>query len=281
MADSYERDITVGSVVGIKTIENFTAKRYDRAPIKRVELHAHTMMSDMDAVVDVQKLVRRAFDWGHPAVAITDHGVVQSFPQADHTINPKSFTDPEERARAEKFKVIFGLEAYLVDDVKEVVTKGKGQSLSEDDFVVFDIETTGFSKVNDRIIEIGAVKVSKGQIVDRYSTFINPKIPIPYNITQLTSISDDMVVDAPFIEDALLEFLEFSKDSVMVAHNASFDMGFIIQNAQILGIENDSTYIGLKKRFSKLEDQQDPINNIVSIWGKEGIEKAMKNYYSK
>ena len=243
MADSYERDITVGSVVGIKTIENFTAKRYDRAPIKRVELHAHTMMSDMDAVVDVQKLVRRAFDWGHPAVAITDHGVVQSFPQADHTINPKSFTDPEERARAEKFKVIFGLEAYLVDDVKEVVTKGKGQSLSEDDFVVFDIETTGFSKVNDRIIEIGAVKVSKGQIVDRYSTFINPKIPIPYNITQLTSISDDMVVDAPFIEDALLEFLEFSKDSVMVAHNASFDMGFIIQNAQILGIENDSTYI--------------------------------------
>ena len=243
MADTYERDITIGSVVGIKVIENFTAKRYDRAPIKRVELHAHTMMSDMDAVVDVQKLVRRAFDWGHPAVAITDHGVVQSFPQANHTINPKSFSDPEEKARAEKFKVIFGMEAYLVDDVKEVVTNGKGQSLSEDDFVVFDIETTGFSKVNDRIIEIGAVKVSSGEIVDRFSTFVNPKIPIPYNITQLTSINDEMVIDAPAIEDALLEFMEFSKDTVLVAHNASFDMGFIIQNAQILGLTNEFTYI--------------------------------------
>jgi DNA polymerase-3 subunit alpha (Gram-positive type) len=227
MADSYERDITIGSVVGIKAIENFTAKRYDKAPMKRVELHAHTMMSDMDAVVDVQKLVRRAFDWGHPAVAITDHGVVQSFPQANHTINPKSFSDPEDKARAEKFKVIFGMEAYLVDDIKEVVTNGKGQSLSEDDFVVFDIETTGFSKVNDRIIEIGAVKVSKGEIIGRFSTFVNPKIPIPYKITQLTSITDEMVVNAPAIEDALLDFLEFSKGTVLVAHNASFDMGFL------------------------------------------------------
>lgn len=243
MTDTYERDITVGSVVGIKTIEDFTGKRHDRAPKKRVELHAHTMMSDMDAVVDVQKLVRRAFDWGHPAIAITDHGVVQSFPAADHTINPKSITDPEEKARAEKFKVIYGMEAYLVDDVKEVVSNGKGQSLSESDFVIFDIETTGFSKINDRIIEIGAVKVCRGEIVDRYSTFVNPKIPIPYNITQLTSISDDMVLEAPVIEDALKDFLAFSRDCVLVAHNASFDMGFIIQNAQRLGLSKEFTYI--------------------------------------
>ena len=243
MADSYEKDITVGSVVGIKTISDFTSKRYDRAPVKRVELHAHTMMSDMDAVVDVQKLVRRAFDWGHPAVAITDHGVVQSFPVAGNTINPKYITDPAEKERAEKFKVIFGLEAYLVDDVKEIVTNGREQSLTDDDFVVFDIETTGFSKINDRIIEIGAVKISNGEVIDRFSTFVNPKIPIPYNITQLTSINDEMVVEAPFIEDVLLEFLEFCKDSVLVAHNASFDMGFIIQNAQKLGLSSKFTYL--------------------------------------
>ena len=243
MGDSYEKDITIGSVVGIKAIDDFTVKRCDMAPVKRVELHAHTMMSDMDAVVDVQKLVRRAFDWGHPAVAITDHGVVQAFPHASLTIDPKKFTDPEEKARAEKFKVIYGMEAYLVDDVKEVVVNGKGQSLTDDVFVVFDIETTGFSKVNDRIIEIGAVKIAKGEIIDRFSTFVNPKIPIPYNITHLTSITDDMVVNAPFIEEALLKFFEFCEDSVLVAHNASFDMGFIMQNSQNLGIEKEFTYI--------------------------------------
>lgn len=243
MADSYERDITIGSVVGIKTIDDFTSKRYDRAPVKRVELHAHTMMSDMDAVVDVKKLVRRAFEWGHRAVAITDHGVVQSFPEANYALNPKAFSDPEEQARAKDFKVIYGMEAYLVDDIKEVVVNGKGQSLIEDDFVVFDIETTGFSRINDRIIEIGAVKISKGQIVDRYSTFVNPKMPIPYEIEQLTSINDDMVVDAPVIEDVLPEFLNFCKDAVLVAHNASFDMGFIIRNAQVLGLTSEFTYI--------------------------------------
>lgn len=243
MADTYERDITIGSVVGIKTIEDFSAKRYDRAPVKRVELHAHTMMSDMDAVVDVKKLIRRAFDWGHPAVAITDHGVVQAFPDAGNALNPKSFSDPTEQARAKDFKVIFGMEAYLVDDIKEVVTNGQGQSLIEDDFVVFDIETTGFSKVNDKIIEIGAVKISKGEIIDRYSSFVNPQIPIPYEIEQLTSIRDDMVVDAPTIEDVLPEFLEFCKDTVLVAHNASFDMGFIIQNVKVIGLDSIFTYI--------------------------------------
>lgn len=243
MADTYEKDITIGSVVGIKTIDDFTSKRHDLAPVKRVELHAHTMMSDMDAVVDVKKLIRRAFDWGHPAVAITDHGVVQAFPDAGNALNPKSFSDPKDQARAKEFKVIYGMEAYLVDDIKEVVTNGQGQSLLEDDFVVFDIETTGFSKINDKIIEIGAVKISKGEVIDTYSTFVNPQIPIPYEIEQLTSIRDDMVVEAPIIEDVLCEFLEFCGESVMVAHNASFDMGFIIQNANSIGIDKPFTYI--------------------------------------
>ena len=245
MADTFERDITIGSVVGIKTIDDFTSKRHDRAPVKRVELHAHTMMSDMDAVVDVKNLVRRAFEWGHSAVAVTDHGVVQAFPDANHAINTitrKDYSDPAEEQRAKDFKVIYGMEAYLVDDIKEVVTRGAGQSL-DDEFVVFDIETTGFSRINDRIIEIGAVKISKGEVIDNYSTFVNPNIPIPYEITQLTSIQNEMVIDAPTIEEALPEFLEFCKGAVMVAHNASFDMGFIIRNAKLQGLDREFTYI--------------------------------------
>lgn len=243
MADTFERDITVGSVVGIKKTDDFRTRRMDRSLSKRVELHAHTMMSDMDAVVDVKKLVRRAFEWGHPAVAITDHGVVQAFPEANHALNPKDYSDPEEQARAKAFKVIYGMEAYLVDDLQEVVTNGQGQSLTEDDFVVFDIETTGFSKNSDKIIEIGAVKVSKGEITEKYSTFVNPQMPIPYEIEQLTSINDSMVCDAPIIDEVLPEFLEFCKGCVLVAHNASFDTGFIIKNAQNLGLESKFTYI--------------------------------------
>lgn len=242
MADTFEKDITIGSVVGIKTIDDFTSRRHDNSPVKRVELHAHTMMSDMDAVVDVKKLVRRAFKWGHSAVAITDHGVVQSFPDASHALNPRDYSDPAEQQRAKDFKVIYGMEAYLVDDLKEVVTGDMEQSL-DDDFVVFDIETTGFSKINDRIIEIGAVKISKGEIVDRYSSFVNPEVPIPYKITDLTSITDDMVINAPTIEKVLPEFIEFCKGTVMVAHNATFDMGFIIRNANIQGIKDKFTYI--------------------------------------
>ncbi len=240
--DTYERDILIGSVVGIKTISDFTASRMDMSPIKRVELHAHTMMSDMDSVVDVKKFVKRAFQWGHSAVAITDHGVVQSFPEANHALNPKDYKDENEQKRAKEFKIIYGMEAYLVDDIKEVVTNGKGQSL-EDTFVVFDIETTGFSATTNKIIEIGAVKVVKGQVADTYSTFVNPEVPIPYEIEQLTSINDNMVLGAPKIEEVLPKFLEFCGDSVLVAHNASFDVGFISKNAQRQGLTLDSTVI--------------------------------------
>lgn len=240
--DTYERDITIGSVTGIKTISDFTSVRSDHAPKKRVELHAHTMMSDMDSVVDVKALVKRAFQWGHKAVAVTDHGVVQAFPDASHALNPKDYADENEQKRAKEFKVIYGMEAYLVDDIKEVVTNSKGQSL-DDSFVVFDIETTGLSQNRDKIIEIGAVKINGGQIVDKFSTFINPEIPIPYEIEELTSITDEMVMDAPTIDVVLGQFLAFCDGCALVAHNASFDVGFITKNAERQKIDVDFTVI--------------------------------------
>jgi DNA polymerase-3 subunit alpha (Gram-positive type) len=240
--DTYERDITIGSVVGIKTVSDFTTARSDQAPVKRVELHAHTMMSDMDSVVDVKKMIKRAFQWGHKAIAITDHGVVQAFPDANHALNPKDYSDENEQKRAKEFKIIYGMEAYLVDDIKEVVVNAGEQSI-DDPCVVFDIETTGFSQNKDRIIEIGAVKVVGGEIVDKYSTFVNPEIPIPYEIEQLTSINDDMVLGAPKIEEVLPIFLKFCEGCSLVAHNASFDVGFINKNAERMGIETNFTVV--------------------------------------
>lgn len=216
--DRYDSELTIASITGIKKIPDFTVSRKDTSPEKRVELHCHTKMSDMDGVSDVNDLVKQAYDWGHPAIAITDHGVVQAFPEANHFIERLPKDDP--------FKIIYGVEAYLVDDLAEIAVNEKGQTL-KDSFVVFDIETTGFSAKNDRIIEIGAVKVQEGKIVDHYSTFVNPQIPIPYQIIQLTGIEDGMVLDAPTIETALPEFMEFVKGCVLVAHNASFDVSFI------------------------------------------------------
>ena len=236
--DRYDHEVCMSAIVGIKNIPSFEKKRMDTSEKKPIELHAHTVMSDMDSVVDTKKLVKTAFEWGHSAVAITDHGVVQSFPEANHALNPKDYKDdPEKMQRAKDFKVIYGVEAYLVDDVLEAVTNEKGQSLS-DAFVVFDIETTGFGAETDKIIEIGAVKVVNGEIADHYSTFVNPQIPIPLKIENLTGIRDDMVLDAPLIETVLPEFLEFCKDCVLVAHNASFDVGFIKAKAEQLNKEH-------------------------------------------
>ena len=227
----------------------------DNSPEKRVELHCHTKMSDMDGVTDASVLVKRAYKWGHPAIAITDHGVVQSFPEANHAYDDivsdyrKQYQKDHPEATKDEmkqvyppFKVIYGVEAYLVDDVKGMVTGSRGQSL-DDPYVVFDIETTGFSPVANRIIEIGAVRVKEGSIVDRFSVFVNPQVPIPFKIEQLTGINDSMVVDAETIEEVLPKFLEFSKGAVMVAHNAGFDMSFIIENCKRLGIEQDFTYV--------------------------------------
>ena len=223
--DKFDGELTIGSVVGIRKISDFTTTRKDTSPEKRVELHCHTKMSDMDGVSEAQALVARAHDWGHQAIAITDHGVVQAFPDANHYVERLDKEDP--------FKIIYGVEAYLVD-LTEIAVNEQGQTL-DDTFVVFDIETTGFSAAEDRIIEIGAVKITDGAIVDRFSTFVNPEVPIPFEIQQLTHITDDMVLEAPKIEEALPAFLDFVGESALVAHNAGFDVGFIEQNCVRLG----------------------------------------------
>lgn len=207
------------------------APRMDDAEEKRVELHLHTQMSSMDGVTPVKKYIERAIAWGHKAIAITDHGVVQAFPDAMNAIGKSDL------------KVIYGVEAYLIDDLGSVVTMPRGQSL-DDTFVVFDIETTGLSKETESITEIGAVKVVDGKIIDRFSTFVNPERPIPAEITKLTGITNEMVADAPVITEILPRFLEFCQDAVLVAHNANFDTGFIRLNAERkCGIEVKNTVL--------------------------------------
>ena len=205
--DKFDKEVGISSITGMKSIPDFRNKRVDTALEKRVELHLHTMMSDMDSVVDIKKVINRAKEWGHPAMAITDHGVLQAFPIANHCIS-----------KDEPFKIIYGVEGYFVDDMKDVVINSKNQSL-RDSYVVFDIETTGFSPVQNKIIEIGAVKVENGKITGRFSEFVNPKEPIPFRIEELTSITDDMVKDAPEIDVILPKFLEFCQSSCLVAHN--------------------------------------------------------------
>ncbi len=229
--DKFDSELTIGSIVGIKKCVDFTTVRMDTSVEKRIELHCHTKMSDMDGVSDVKDIVKRAMKWGHKAIAITDHGDVQAFPDANHTVPSDS-----------DFKVIYGVEAYLVDDLKGMVTDSQNQDLDAD-YVVFDLETTGFSPETNRIIEIGAVKVQNGKIVDKFSTFVNPQVPIPFRIEQLTSINDSMVIDAPVIADILPEFMKFCEGCVMVAHNADFDMSFIKKNCQRLDIPCKPTIV--------------------------------------
>ena len=189
-------------------------------------------MSDMDGVSEVKDLVKRAHDWGHKAIAITDHGVVQAFPDANHYIETLDKDDP--------FKVIYGVEGYLVDDLTDVAVGEKGQTL-DDVYVVFDLETTGFSPIKDKIIEIGAVKVENGKITERFSTFVNPKIPI-VRITQVTSITDQMVMDHRISRRCSTNFWN-SWGCGLVAHNASFDVGFIEQNCRYQDIVPNFTSV--------------------------------------
>lgn len=250
MMDKFDHELSIGSIAGIKKGTDLSVSRSDLAFHKRVELHCHTKMSDMDGVSEAKDIVKRAYKWGHRAIAITDHGVVQGFTDAGHVWDDLWKAKKNEcKEKGEKapdkqdfFKVIYGMEAYLVDDLKEIVTGDQGQTL-EDDFVVFDIETTGFSPVTNKIIEIGAVKVSGGKIVDRFSTFVNPEVPIPFEIEKLTSIQDSMVMDAPVIEEVLPRFLEFCEGCVMVAHNANFDMSFIMENCRRQGFSDQFTFV--------------------------------------
>ena len=229
--DQFDGELTIGSITGIKKIPDFTTVRMDTSPEKRVELHCHTKMSDMDGVSDASAIIKRAMKWGHKAIAITDHGDVQGFTEASHTIK-----GPDD------IKIIYGVEAYIVDDLKGIVTDSKGQSLQES-YVVFDIETTGFSPETNKIIEIGAVKVAEGKIVDRFSSFVNPEVPIPYRIEELTHINDSMVIGAPTIDVVLPQFLAFCEGCVMVAHNADFDMSFIKKKAEDMRVNFAPTYI--------------------------------------
>ncbi len=229
--DRFDGELSIGSVRGIKKYEDFTSKRVDNSPVKRVELHCHTKMSDMDGVSEVKDIVKRAKAWGMPAIAVTDHGCVQSFPDASHTLD-----------KGDEFKILYGVEGYLVDDMKELVENSKGQTFS-DSFVVFDIETTGFSPQKNQIIEIGAVKVKDGVITDKFSTFVNPDVPIPFEIEQLTGINDNMVLSSPQIDVALPEFLEFCRGCVLVAHNASFDVSFISYQARNQGLAFSPTVL--------------------------------------
>ncbi|TYQ13037.1 UNVERIFIED_CONTAM: DNA polymerase-3 subunit alpha (Gram-positive type) [Acetivibrio alkalicellulosi] len=196
--------------------------KQDNAKEKRVELHLHTQMSSLDAITSVKELVKRAAQWGHRAIAITDHGVVQAYPDAC------------DAGKKNNIKIIYGIEAYLLDDKVPIVYNSEGQ-LVDSDFVAFDIETTGLNADKDKITEIGAVKIRNGKVIDTFSTFVNPEIPIPSHITKLTGITNEMVQRAPVINEVLSEFLDFIKGAVLVAHNASFDMGFIRVNCGKIG----------------------------------------------
>ena len=250
MMDSFDKEIAISSVHGVKKAKDFRTKRSDNSLRKRVELHCHTRMSDMDGVSKVEDLIGRAYSWGHPALAITDHGVVQAFPAAHHAWEAlwKKEKDRCKEAGIEPdkdnfFKVIYGCEGYLVDDLNDIVTGNIQGATWQDTFVVFDIETTGFSPVKNNIIEIGAVKIRNGEIIDRFSKFVNPKTPIPFEITQLTGITDDMVSGADTIKEVLPEFLAFAKDCCLVAHNAQFDMSFIMENSKRQGFATEFTYM--------------------------------------
>lgn len=210
-------------------------KIVDNAEKKRVELHMHTNMSQMDAVTSAGDLVNRAYQWGHKAVAITDHGVAQAFPDAMKAADKINKDE-------EKIKIIYGVEAYFMDDLVESV-KGDADTGFDGTFICFDIETTGLSAARDKITEIGAVKVENGVITDTFSTFANPEMPIPQKITQLTGITDDMVKDAPSQSEAVGAFLEFAGDNVLVAHNAPFDTSFIAKACEDMGREYNYTSI--------------------------------------
>ncbi|MCR5336999.1 MAG: PolC-type DNA polymerase III [Lachnospiraceae bacterium] len=247
--DTFDKEVSM-AVKSMKKYADWREKRMDHSLKKRVELHCHTKYSEMDGVSDAGALVKRAYEWGHPAIAITDHGGVQALADIFHDAYFGIMGKEKEKAKNagkpfdvhNAFKVIIGCEIYLVDDTKDVAVDSKGQSLL-DDFVVFDIETTGFSYEKNNIIEIGAVKVQGGQITDRFSSYVNPREPIPYRIQNLTSISDEMVKDAPYIEEVLPQFMEFCKGCVLVAHNASFDTGFIRENCRRIGLPFDYTWV--------------------------------------
>ncbi len=229
-----ELSVMVNNIVEAEGLKKTTRK--DNSEVKRVELHMHTQMSQMDAMTSAKDLIKRAMSWGMKSIAITDHGVVQAFPEAHKMLG---FDNPD-------MKVIYGVEGYLAPDKNPVVENGKGQKLKDVTYYVLDLETTGFSAVNEKITEIGIMKVKDGEVLDEFSCFVNPEKHIPQRVQEVTNITDEMVADAETIDKVfpkMLEFIGKDKNAVLVAHNAGFDVGFLKQNAKVLGYEFDYTYL--------------------------------------
>jgi len=225
----YENDVVL-EPTSIEIAE--APKREDKAPEKRVELHLHTTYSTLDALTNISEAVRQAAEWGHKAIAVTDHGVVQAFPEA------------WKAGKAAGVKILFGTEAYYINDVDDrVVVHGDSDRLLTDEFVAFDIETTGLDSERDSIIEIGAVRCKNGEIGERFHTFVNPERHIPGHITQLTGISDEDVRSAPGLREALERFVEFAGDAPLCAHNADFDTSFILKGCERLGIKYEPVFL--------------------------------------
>ena len=230
--DPFSKEVTIMANVVMEAEAKNEMTRMDRSEVKRVELHMHTQMSQMDGVTPVEDLINRARKWGMKAIAITDHGVVQSFPKANHVVEDNKGD----------IKVLYGVEAYLVPDGQTSVYNPKNQNL-DTEYCVLDIETTGLSFRTEKITEFGAIKIKNGEIIDTFECFVNPEKPIPYEVIKVTHITDDMVRDAETIEQVLPKFLEFIGDDVLVAHNANFDIGFIRHFAELQGYKLNNTYI--------------------------------------
>ena len=230
--DAFSNELTIMANTIIKSEPMPKTTRQDNAEVKRVELHMHTKMSQMDAMTSAEDLIKRAMKWGMKSIAITDHGVVQAFPEAYHLLGRDN----------QDMKVIYGVEAYLAPDKEKSVSNGKNQSI-DTTYCVLDLETTGFSPLTEKITEVGIMKVKDGEVIDEFSCFVNPEKPIPQRVVEVTNITDDMVKDAETIDKVFPKVLEFLGDSVIVAHNAGFDVGFLKHNAKVLGYDFDYTYI--------------------------------------
>ncbi len=257
--DRFDGDTFI-SPLGIKKIK--ASARMDNAPEKRVELHLHTNMSQMDAIITPAELVDTAIRWGHKAIAVTDHGNVQSFPEVMLAL------EKAHKAGKGPLKILYGIEAYFVNDTERCAF-GESYPAFDEEMIVFDLETTGLSNDTCRIIEIGAVKIKNGEILERFDTFVDPECPIPAKITELTSITDDMVKGAPKEREALSEFLEFIGDRLLIAHNANFDVGFVRVAAERQGFPFKNPYldtVGLSK-YVNPELKKHKLNIIAEHYG--------------
>ena len=231
--DAFSNELTIMANTIVESTPLPKTTREDKAEVKRVELHMHTKMSAMDAMTSATDLIKRAMSWGMKSIAITDHGVVQAFPEAYHLLGRDN---PE-------MKVIYGVEAYLVPDKEKSVKNPRGQVLDDATYCVLDLETTGISITTEKITEVGIMKVKNGEVIDEFEIFVNPEKPIPQRVVEVTNITDEMVKDAETIDKVFPKILEFVGDSIIVAHNASFDVGFLKHNAKLLGYEFNNTYI--------------------------------------